>query len=156
MGVFDGCPLALEGQLGFEDQGQFVIDINDELALPTSRSRTLKTVGSCRRTFSRSRDVGREVLSMATAEWKRLRIGDKIRFVALPTGYSRHNCHRDTLRAYRTLIERRRPVRIHHLDELKMPWVHFRVRRSDGTWDHHYLLINHDGWVRIRSRKAKT
>jgi hypothetical protein len=91
---------------------------------------------------------------MATADWQRLRPGDKIRFVAMPTGFTRHNCHRDTLRAYRALIERRRSVRVSHLDDLKVPWVYFRVRRLDGRWDHHYLMIDHDGWVRVRPRKA--
>jgi hypothetical protein len=85
---------------------------------------------------------------MAFEKWQELRVGDRIRFLAMPTGFSRANCHEETLEAYRTLIARRRSARVYRLDEWKMPWIQFRVRRPDGRWEHHLLLINHDGWVR--------
>ena len=89
----------------------------------------------------------------ADADWKSLQIGDRIRFVSMPTGFTRENCHAETLEAYRYLIARRRPVRVHSLDVLGMPWIEFRVRDSSGVWHRHSLLINHDGWVRVTSRK---
>jgi hypothetical protein len=85
--------------------------------------------------------------------WQNLRVGDRIRFVAMPSGYSEENCHPETLAAYQLLIERRRPVRVAFLDETKRPWIRFRVLASDGRWDHHSLLINHDGWVPVKPRK---
>ena len=91
---------------------------------------------------------------MADEKWEDLRVGDRIRFFAMPTGFSRDNCHEETLEAYRTLIARRRPVRVYELDALMMPWIRFRVRLPDGRWEHHGLLINHDGWVRVRPRKG--
>lgn len=91
---------------------------------------------------------------MASEDWRNLRIGDRIRFVAMPSGFSRRNCHADTLKAYRTLIGRRRPVRVCELDEWDMPWVRFRVQRPNGRREHHALLINHDGWVKVRRQKA--
>ncbi len=91
---------------------------------------------------------------MASDVWQDLRVGDQIRFIAMPTEFSSNNCHAETLEAYTTLIARRRPVRVHELDEQNMPWIHFRTRRDDGGWDHHYLLINHDGWVRVRPRNT--
>lgn len=91
---------------------------------------------------------------MASEEWQSLRVGDRIRFVAMPTGFSRDNCHEDTLEAYCILIARRRPVRVYRLDEWNMPWIQFRVRLPNGRWEHHALLINHDGWVRVRQRKS--
>jgi hypothetical protein len=94
-----------------------------------------------------------QTAKMATEDWRTLRVGDRIRFVAMPTGMGTHNCHQDTLDAYQTLNERRRRVRIYRLDEWNMPWIRFRIRRPDGVWAHHGLLINHDGWVRVRSRE---
>ncbi|MFL5331423.1 MAG: hypothetical protein ACJ8C4_21245 [Gemmataceae bacterium] len=79
-------------------------------------------------------------------------MGDKIRFVAMPTGFSRNNCHPDTLRVYRLLIARRHPVRVHEIDENKMPWIQFRERRANGRLWYQSLMINHDGWVRVRHR----
>jgi hypothetical protein len=72
---------------------------------------------------------------MAQEDWQTLRIGDRIRFVSMPTGFSRNNCHEETLEAYRTLIARRRLVRVYKLDEFNMPWIQFRVQQSDGRWD---------------------
>jgi hypothetical protein len=95
-------------------------------------------------------------MAMVSGDWRGLRVGDRIRFVSMPTGFSSNNCHEETLEAYRTLIARRRPVRVSKFDEFNMPWIQFRVQLSDGRWNHHSLLINHDGWVRVRSRPAPT
>jgi hypothetical protein len=89
---------------------------------------------------------------MTSDDWKTLRFGDRIRFVAMPTGFSSENCHEDTLEVYRTLIARRRGVRICFMDEFDMPWIRFRVPDPDGGWEWHSLLINHDGWVRVKQR----
>ena len=91
---------------------------------------------------------------MAAEEWRKLQVGDRIRFVAMPTEFSRANCHEDTVKAYRTLISLGRAVRVCKLDEWSVPWIRFRLRLPDGRWEHHRLLINHDGWVRVRPRKS--
>lgn len=93
---------------------------------------------------------------MESIDWRKLKVGDRIRFVALPTGLSLNNCHLSTLIAYKTLIKRGRSVRVCRLDEWKMPWIQFRTRGPKGNWIHHRLLINHDGWVRVRRRKTVT
>jgi hypothetical protein len=71
----------------------------------------------------------------------------------MPTGFSRDNCHEETLEAYQTLIDRRRPVRVYRLDEFNMPWIRFREKLPDGRWMTQGLLINHDGWVRVITHK---
>jgi hypothetical protein len=91
-------------------------------------------------------------MNTTSDDWRSLKPGDRIRFVSMPTGFSRDNCHEETLDAYRTLIARRRPVRVSHLDEWNMPWIRFRIRLPDGHWEHHELMVNHDGWVRVRAR----
>ena len=90
--------------------------------------------------------------------WQKLRVGDRIRFVSMPTEFSQpgYFVHKDTLRVYRRLIARRRSVRVAFLGDWgdwKVPWIRCRFRRKDGRIEYHALAINHDGWVRVRSRE---
>ena len=89
---------------------------------------------------------------MIAGDWRELRIGDRIRIVSLPTGLDESLWPAETLAVYRMLIARRRPVRVYEIDAWNMPWIRFLVRGDGGRWVHHGLLINHDGWVRVRSR----
>lgn len=93
--------------------------------------------------------------SDSVADWKKLRVGDRIRFVHMPTEFAKpgYQIHRDTLRVYRRLIARCRPVRVFRLDAWKLPWIHCRFRRKNGRIEHHSLAINHDGWVLVITRK---
>lgn len=86
--------------------------------------------------------------------WKRLRIGDCVRFVRMPTEFAKpgYRIHRETLRVYRRLIARRRAVRVFKLDAWKLPWIRCQFRRRDGRWEYHSLAINHDGWVLVKPR----
>lgn len=95
-----------------------------------------------------------EMEMRANEPWQTLRVGDKIRFVAMPTGFSLENCHRTTLAAYRYLIKNRRAVEVYKLDQLEMPWISYRRRWRNGKL-HEYLLINHDGWVKVKKRAKK-
>lgn len=87
-------------------------------------------------------------------DWRKLRVNERIRFVHMPTEFSRpgYTLHRDTRRAYRRLIERGRPLRVFKIDEWKLPWIHCQFRRKDGRIEYHWLAINHDGWVRVHRR----
>jgi hypothetical protein len=86
--------------------------------------------------------------------WRGLRVGDRIRFVAMPPEWDRpgYYVHRDTRRLVRRLIERRRPLRVSKVDEWGVPWVECRFRRPAGGWVYHSLSIIESGWVRVRSR----
>jgi hypothetical protein len=86
--------------------------------------------------------------------WRRLRVDDRVRLVHMPTEFSRprYQIHRDTLRAYRRLIERRWPLRVCKIDDWKLPWVQFQLRRKDGRIEYHSLAVNHDGLVLVRRR----
>ncbi|HWA96923.1 MAG TPA: hypothetical protein VG713_00455 [Pirellulales bacterium] len=74
----------------------------------------------------------------------------------MPSEFAQHgySIHRDTLRVYRRLIERGRPMRVFKIDAWKSPWVRCQLRRTDGRFEYHALAINHDGWVRVRPRKT--
>jgi hypothetical protein len=86
--------------------------------------------------------------------WHDLRVGDRIRLVAMPgdfarAGYLLFPC---TRRVYERLIARRRPVRVCSIDSMGLPWIHCRLRKKDGRCEFHWLAFNHDGWVRVRRR----
>ncbi len=89
--------------------------------------------------------------------WRRLKVGDHIRIVHLPDEFARvgYQIHRDTLSAYRRVIERRRPLRVYEIDDWGLPWVHFRLRRKNGRWEFHYLAVNHDGLVKVKRRPRR-
>ena len=86
---------------------------------------------------------------------KRLRIGDWVRVVRLPTcqGVVGGGLHSSTLRLYKRLIARGRPSRVFQIDEYGHPWIYCRFRRKDGKWDISWLAINDDSWVLVKSRK---
>jgi len=86
--------------------------------------------------------------------WHDLRIGDRIRLVAMPSEFAQpgYRLHPGTRRAYERLIARGRPLRVSRIDESGLPWIDCRFRERDGRWGYHSLAFNHDGWVRVRGR----
>ncbi|MCA8942913.1 MAG: hypothetical protein KDB80_10175 [Planctomycetes bacterium] len=83
---------------------------------------------------------------------RQLRVGDRIRFVALPDewsapGYFVHDESREFLQA---LIDRGRPSRVRRIDDDGIPWIEARLRADDGTIVHHDWGIREaSGWVRL-------
>jgi hypothetical protein len=93
-----------------------------------------------------------------TEDWRRLRVGDRIRIVRMPSYavLGGNNLHRDTRRLYRLLIARNRPLRVYEVDRRwRLPWIKCRFRMKNGRWEYHYLAVNDDSWVRVKSRKTK-
>jgi hypothetical protein len=88
-------------------------------------------------------------------DWRELRVGDRIRIVRMPSaaaleGYA---LPRDTRRLYRLLIARNRPLRVYMIDkQWQLPWVKCLFRTKKGNWEYHYLAVNDDSWVRVKSR----
>jgi len=85
-----------------------------------------------------------------------LKIGDKIRIVAIPgEGVPNYTLHRDTRRVYQKIIARKRPVRISEIDKDGLPWYTVRFRRKNGTWEEHILnVMDQDtNWVPVQKRK---
>lgn len=94
-----------------------------------------------------------EELERVREAWRDLRVGDRIRLVAMPGEFAQpgYQLFPYTRRVYERLIARSRPVRVYHVDDWGLPWVRCRFRRRDGSWDDHSLGFNHDGWVRGRT-----
>ena len=88
--------------------------------------------------------------------WQRLRVGDRVRFVRLPTfeGVLAGGLMPETLRLYKKLIARGSPQRVFWIDEYGLPWIRCRFRRKNGKWEAHWLAINDDSWVQVKRRKA--
>ena len=87
--------------------------------------------------------------------WRQLRVGDKVRLVEIPpeftgTGYY---VHASTMRVYRKLVARGRPLRIRIIDFAGARWIRCRLRRKSGGWETHDLAFSHDGLVKVTRRK---
>ena len=91
---------------------------------------------------------------MAIPGWKKLRVGDRIRFVRLPTfnGESGPGLHAETRHLYEKLIARGRPSRVFQIDEYRLPWIRCQFRRKNGRIEYHWLAVNDDSWVKVKSR----
>jgi hypothetical protein len=89
--------------------------------------------------------------------WRQLKVGDRVRIFEYPPEFSQpgYFVHRDTRRVYKKLIARGSPLRIFEIDAWGSPWICCRFRRKNGSWERHFLSINHDGLVRVKSRKSR-
>jgi hypothetical protein len=89
--------------------------------------------------------------------WRRLKVGDYVRLVHMPTEFSRpgYLIYPDTLRAYKRLIARGRPQRIFKVDAWAVPWISVRFRLKNGRLECHELAMNHDGLVLVRPRRIR-
>lgn len=80
-----------------------------------------------------------------------LQVGDRIRLL----DFSRKNgagyfIHRDTIRVYRKLLARNRPVVISEVDEFG-PWFECRFRKKSGGMEYHFLVVtDEDKWVKVK------
>jgi len=88
--------------------------------------------------------------------WRKLRIGDRIRIVRMPSGVDEpgYTFHPDTRRLYKMLIARRRSARIFRWKG-GMPWIRCRFQRKDDRWEYHWLALTNDSWVRVKPRRKK-
>lgn len=79
--------------------------------------------------------------------WEELEVGDLIILVTLPSEFHTpgYYIHKDTLRVYKAILGRNKPLKIKEIDENGIPWVEFREKRRGRNYTH-YLAFNHDGF----------
>ena len=86
--------------------------------------------------------------------WKRLRVGDKVRIVSIPTGdQAQYERDKDpfTVRLFWRLIRKRSVITIFKIDEFGSPWFGYKFRNGRGTMEYHYLSIrDNESWVLVR------
>jgi hypothetical protein len=87
--------------------------------------------------------------------WQKLRVGDRIRIVQMPS-YSmdaQFSFLPETRGLYKKLITRGSAQRIFQIDECGLPWIYCRFRLRNGKWEHHWLAVNDDSWVKVKKRQ---
>jgi hypothetical protein len=86
--------------------------------------------------------------------WRKLKVGDKIRFTEIPPEFLQkgYYIHHDTMRVYKKLLARNRSLRVYKIDEYGSPWIQCRFPLKDGRWERHHLVVDHGGFVLVKSR----
>jgi hypothetical protein len=87
--------------------------------------------------------------------WRTLKVGDRVRLVEMPPEFLQpgYRIFPETLRVYKKLVARGRPLRIWQIDEWGHPWIWCRFRRKNRRWEWHTLAVNHDGIAKVKARK---
>jgi hypothetical protein len=88
-------------------------------------------------------------------EWRSLKIGGRIRIVRLPSPESMDGyvLPANTRRFYKRLIALKKRLTVYEIDRDGLPWIQCQLRRRDGGLAIHFLAVNDDSWVRVKSRK---
>ena len=88
--------------------------------------------------------------------WRTLKPGDRVRLVHLREFLQPdYVIFPETMRVYKKLLARRKPLRIGGIDEYGHPWVLVRFRRKNGSLEEHWLSLNHDWLVLVRPRASR-
>jgi hypothetical protein len=88
--------------------------------------------------------------------WRTLRVGDRVRLTEIPPEFLQEGyvIFPETMRVYKKLLARRRSLRVFEIDEYGAPWIKCRFRRKNGTWEWHWLAIDHDGIARVSKKHS--
>ena len=86
-------------------------------------------------------------MSTNNQKWRTLKTGDCVKVVGLPGEFSQdqYTLHDETRAVYLHLIESGQKLFISRIDDDGYPWTEFTIEGQNGTPEHHYLLLNHDG-----------
>ena len=85
---------------------------------------------------------------------RKLKVGDRIRFVAMPDEWSRPNytLPREDRTFMKRMIGRRYPSRIYEIDERGIPWIMARIKHGDKTRLHMWGISESTGWRRVKQQ----
>jgi hypothetical protein len=85
-----------------------------------------------------------------------LKVGDLVRFVALPEEWSRPGCgvHRESVAFMKTMIRRSWPSRVYTIDEYGYPWIRARLRQRGVIHHHDWMITDATSWRRVNRRKS--
>ena len=82
---------------------------------------------------------------------KKLKVGDRVKFVALPHEWSAsgYTVHEESVAFMKALIARKRPSRVHRIDEDGYPWIEARMKDGDRIAYHEWGIHENTGWLRV-------
>jgi hypothetical protein len=86
---------------------------------------------------------------------KSLKVGDRVRFVAIPAewsqpGFAVHAFDRSFMKQ---MIRRTWPSRVYEIDEYGQPWISARIREKDGKLHFHsWAIFESTGWRLVNRR----
>jgi len=90
-------------------------------------------------------------------DWRRLRVGDRIRIVAVPRWDQEQYDQTGedfTFRVLKRLADRKTVRVIARIDEYDHPWIDYRFRNKSGKMEYHTLTVCHnDSWVYVKPRR---
>lgn len=85
---------------------------------------------------------------------KKLKIGDKVRFVSLPDEWqdTKFPVHKASIELMKVLISRSWPSRVYEIDDCGIPWIAVRIRTKGRVEHHHWGINERTGWRLVRKR----
>ena len=85
---------------------------------------------------------------------KKLKIGDKVKFVALPDEWNApgYFVHDETVAFMKAMIARTWPSQVCRIDEDGYAWIQARMRHGDGIAHHEWGIFAKTGWRLVRQR----
>ncbi len=86
---------------------------------------------------------------------KKLKVGDKVKFVALPDEWSASDSkvHSDSIAFMKTMIARKSPSRVCKIHEDGYPWIQARMKDGDRITHHEWGIYEKTGWRLVRKRR---
>ena len=89
---------------------------------------------------------------LAMPDPKSLKVGDLVRFVALPDEWSRtgYTVHRESIAFMKMMVSRTWPSRVVEIDEYGCPWIHARIRVRGRLHYHSWGIMESTGWRVVR------
>lgn len=85
---------------------------------------------------------------------RRLKVGDRVRFVALPDEWQNPNIciPRESLAFMKRMIRRKYPSRVARIDDSGYPWIDARMIQRGKEHRHSWLITESTGWRPVRGR----
>jgi hypothetical protein len=85
---------------------------------------------------------------------KTLRVGDLVRFVAIPDEWSRpgYFVHPESVAFMKKMIRRPWPSRVYEIDEYGQPWILAKVRERGKLQTHTWAIFESTGWRPVKRR----
>lgn len=83
---------------------------------------------------------------------KKLRIGDRVKFVALPDEWQRpgYTVPKEDVAFMNAMVARSWPSRVSRIDKYGFPWIEARMRKKGGVEYHTWGIHEKTGWRLVR------